>query len=75
MCVNESVVGIKKQIKFRLIVKWLEKAQILSDQQLQCSHVQHKYTVQSKMLKVKNTDIERPTNCNAATSNTIHSAK
>ena len=27
------------------------------------------------MLKVKNTDIERPTNCNAATSNTIHSAK
>ena len=24
------------------------------------------------MLKVKNTDIERPTNCNAATSNTIH---
>ena len=27
----------------------LEKAPILSDQQLQCSHVQHKYTVQNKI--------------------------
>ena len=27
---------------------------MLSDQQLQCSHIQHKYTVQSEMLKVKN---------------------
>ena len=54
MCVNENVVGKKKNW---LIDGLLEKAPILSNQQLQCSHVQYKYTVPSTMLKVKNTDI------------------
>ena len=59
--------GWRTQLSLDSLQTWMRK----KGQRIQRAviHVQHKYTVQSKMLKVKNTDIERPTNCNAATSN------